>query len=425
MAFVFLLLYVLMLFVRPQEWIWAVYGVHLQDYLAIAAGVTVLGSVGSRRLGMKSAPQSLLIVGLFLAVALSHVRHFYLDMLVETVPEFGKAVLLFLFIVLLVNTPKRLKIFLLVLVIGCLFLSAQGIMQYQRGFGFGGPGRDVPIMQQDIVRVRAFGVFNDPNDLALMLVTAIPILGIIAFGKRVPIWLRSLGLAALAPMVYTVCLTNSRGGWLALGVMGVVFVWMNFSRKIGILLCVALIITMAVAHPARAESIGQRGAGHSRLILWGNGNQMLKQYPLFGVGKGRFTDYSESSQVAHNSFVQCYAELGLFGYFFWFGLVMGAFWDMWALRRHATDEPGQFFLKQTGAALLAGMYGYFAAAMFLSRTYVQPLYVVLALSTALRMTYENEYGEIPNAFSRDHLKRVGFCALASIPAIYIMIRILA
>ena len=40
---------------------------------------------------------------------------------------------------------------------------------------------------------------------------------------------------------------------------------------------------------------------------------MLKSKPVFGVGYGRFTEFHR--KVAHNSFVQTAAELGMLGAF--------------------------------------------------------------------------------------------------------------
>ena len=52
-----------------------------------------------------------------------------------------------------------------------------------------------------------------------------------------------------------------------------------------------------------------------RLDAWSAGLGMFRQQPFFGVGYNMFTDHNEIT--AHNSFVLCFAELGLFGYFIW------------------------------------------------------------------------------------------------------------
>jgi hypothetical protein len=42
--------------------------------------------------------------------------------------------------------------------------------------------------------------------------------------------------------------------------------------------------------------------------------------PVFGVSYNSFTDHHE--RTTHNSFVLCFAELGLLGYFTWLALVV-------------------------------------------------------------------------------------------------------
>ena len=108
----------------------------------------------------------------------------------------------------------------------------------------------------------------------------------------------------------------------------------------------------------------------------------------------------------------------------WMALVMGTMWDAWMLRRQTADKPDQRFYHQFSVAFLAAMIGYLAAGMFLSRTYIQPLYVMLGLGVALRLTYQEEHGVIAGAFEVRHLRLAALVCLASIPALWIMIRFL-
>jgi hypothetical protein len=61
------------------------------------------------------------------------------------------------------------------------------------------------------------------------------------------------------------------------------------------------------------------GTGRSRVELWSAGLQAFKQHPFFGVGSGNYAE--EAGQVAHNSFVHAFTELGFFGG----ALFLGAF----------------------------------------------------------------------------------------------------
>ena len=61
----------------------------------------------------------------------------------------------------------------------------------------------------------------------------------------------------------------------------------------------------------------------SRVAAWVTGLGIFKAHPVFGIGIDNFSDYNETGNTAHNSYVLCLAELGMFGYFFWMGMIVG------------------------------------------------------------------------------------------------------
>lgn len=428
MAYAALLLYVAILFIRPQEWMSAIRGWPLLDVVTGLALVTWLG--GLRRGGwrFRGAPQNWLMLGLFLATLMSHVRHTYFAAFVETFQDFGKVVLLYFLVTSLVTSVRRAKVIILVMIIGCLLMSIHGILQAHTGSGFG-PADDryvQPLVRGELVRVRAFGIFHDPNDLSLMLVAVLPFLFGKVLDKNRELPVRVLSAGAAAPLLYCIYLTNSRGGWLALAVMVVAFLYLHApSKKVGIALALAACIPVIALGPSRMRTIStEEGAGWGRLMAWGDGNRMLKRWPLFGAGKDRFTQFSDEGRVAHNSFVHCWAELGLFGYFFWLGLVIASLKDGHALSKTASDQTEARELAQLGRPAVAGLIGFLVAGFFLSRTYKLPLYLLFGVVAALRSVHEANLGPLQSGFALRDSKYVVAAELASIPALYVLIRLL-
>ena len=166
-------------------------------------------------------------------------------------------------------------------------------------------------------------------------------------------------------------------------------------------------------------------SAHDRLVAWADGNRMLKSSPIFGVGKGRFAEYSETGKVAHNSFVHCYAEQGLFGYFFWMGLLFVSLKDGYALGKMApsAEDPDTGEIARLSRILLAALIGYLASAVFLSRTYTPLLFILFGLFAAMRMMRVRAAGPAPNAFETRDCKWVLLAELASIPILYVWIRL--
>ena len=455
MAFFGLLVYTLILFVRPQDWIPGMHGLPLLDGVVAVTMVFWLMAVSSREtLRPGAAPQTKLMLGFFLATLLSHVRHTYLGSLngggmLGTFVSFSKVLLLYILIVTLVNSIQRAKKLVLVMTLGCIFMAIHGILQAHRGFGFGG---GLPILHGDVLRVQAFGSFHDPNDLALILIAILPFLMSKVQDKLALMPARFLSALAIAPMVYCIFLTNSRGGWLAFGVMVTTYICLRLPSKKLVIVVGALAFAVVILFgPSRMGGEGgfDRSA-QGRLTAWGYGNRMLKRWPLFGAGKGRYTEFSDDSRVAHNSFVHCWGELGLFGYFFFMGLIIATLKDGRALVKlkiepaedgsppenwDYADPPKDGLpatdlmeIRRFGHASMASLSGYLAAGMFLSRTYTHPLYMLFALVAALRVVCDGNPEEegpslLEGAFGKPDLKYVFFATVGTIPAGWLLMKL--
>ena len=208
--------------------------------------------------------------------------------------------------------------------------------------------------------------------------------------------------------------------------MAVAYAYLSLrNKKVGIALAAVALMAMVAMGPSRIGTItAEEGAARGRLMAWGFGNRMLKQWPIFGAGQGRFAEFSDDGRAAHNSFLACWAELGLFGYFFWLGLAMRTMDDARALIRAASEEPEAGELKGLAAAGPAEVSGLFAASVFLSRTYHLPLYLLFALVEAMRQLYERDFGELQSAFVSRDCRYVLAAEFVSIPALYVLIRFL-
>lgn len=423
MAYACLIAYVAVLFIRPQDWVWWLAGVPILDFVVGVALITWLGSLARSRWRPHDAPQNWLMLGLLLAVLMSHVRHTYFGAFVTAFRQFGKVVLLYFLIASLVTSVRRARLLVLTMVVGCLFMALHGIMQAHTGAGFGGA---LPIYHQELVRVRGLGIFHDPNDLALILVAILPFLFSTTLNRESVMPARMLSALATLPVLYCIYLTNSRGGWLALGVMAAAYAYLCMpNKRLAAALAVVPLVAVCYFGPSRMGLLSvQEGAARGRVMAWGDGNRMLKRYPLFGVGKGRFTEFSYEGRVAHNAFVQCWADLGLFGYFFWLGLIIASLKDGRAMSKVTEEDPDAQETRRLSTAAMASLVGYLAASFFLSRTYTQPLYILFALFAALRTTYERDFGPLESPFVGRDLRYVLAAEVLSIPALYIVIRVL-
>lgn len=437
MAYFFLLVYAAILFIRPMEWIPGIAGWHLLDFVVAAAVMTWLGSLKQSGWKLGDSPQNKLILGFFAATIASHLMHFdpFFGAAGETFIEFGKVILLYFFVASLLDTPRKTRGLLVVVAIGIVFMSFHAILQMHSPTGGLGVTEELrlPHIIHGVIRAKGFGFFDDPNDLALILIASMPffIRVVIRRGAFMP--KRVLAVACLVPIAYAVYLTKSRGGWLALAVTAAAFSAINFGgrrgRKLAVVFGIILLLAIIVYAPGR---MGQYDAGDAsargRWSLWGEGMAMFKRCPFFGVGMRRFAEYTDTNQVAHNSYVHCYAELGLFGYFFFLALVLASLRDGYRMTQLKPGEgvPAEAAeLADLSRAAVPALIGYLAACFFLTRTYVHPLYIFFGIFAALRRLHAKLGLPAEEMFDiRKHWRRVVLIEFASIVVIWLLTRVM-
>jgi putative inorganic carbon (HCO3(-)) transporter len=323
MGFAFTVVYIVFTIVSPEQFgqEWASY--HVLMYLA---GITALASLPSMAAYSywKTSVQTYLLVAFIVAIALSQVAHGWLGGVVESWRMFLPSAAVFFFIVVNVTTIRRLKIVTLAAVASCLIVTVEALCGYYAGYhgemfvlltNISSP-QDEVIGQ--LTRIRGAGFLSDPNDLAQILLIALP-LAFIAWrrGRTVSNFLVVLVPSAL--LLWTTYLTHSRGGLIALAAVAL----MAARKKLGTTASTALAAVFILGMIA-LDFTGGRGIsaadGADRLEAWANGLEMFKSAPLFGIGFNGFTDLYEIT--AHNSFVLCLAELGLLGSTLWMALLV-------------------------------------------------------------------------------------------------------
>jgi putative inorganic carbon (HCO3(-)) transporter len=142
----------------------------------------------------------------------------------------------------------------------------------------------------------------------------------------------------------------------------------------------------------RIESINDLQSDESigmRLEAWQAGFRMFLSNPLTGIGAGCFLGASTYFGmthwlVAHNSFVNALAELGLFGFVPFVLLFYFAFKSC-RRTRLVLEQSGKTntFQYAIASALPISLVGYIVTGFFLSTTYTSSLYMLLGICAAL------------------------------------------
>jgi putative inorganic carbon (hco3(-)) transporter len=385
MSFGLLFIFIVLVFWRPQEWLFPwLFGIPMLDAVTYGAILSLFLEFDSGAVRIeRREPQYMLYAGLFFAGLMSHLSHGYMAGLLDSWTILFRLCFFGILLFSCCTTVPRLRWICRAFVVLALLMAIHSILQAVRGYGFAGQ-RPILSLRPNIAvpvpRSRFFGIFDDPNDLAQFLATSIPLCfvfvrtsGLLPMAFAVgATWVLWLGIDA----------TWSRGaniGLLATGATALVM--LLFKRTYRTMLVIGMLAAL-MAIPFSGRFLGD---AWERVDLWGQANWAFKAHPVFGVGMGMLNEYLQKDKVAHNAFVHCYAELGVFGFFFWIALIFLAFIGLLQTRRALRDceEPEGQWLYRFSAWGLAALAGFTASAYFLSRAYTFPLFFLTAMLGAV------------------------------------------
>ncbi|HJZ75339.1 MAG TPA: O-antigen ligase family protein [Vicinamibacterales bacterium] len=420
MAYLLALAYLACIYIRPAEIVAGWEAIPFAAIVAAVSAVCVAVSLVLRPRRFWDLPQDWFVLGFLFAVVASNAAWGWIGGALQGLVAMAPAIFAYFLLRIAAETPRQLRTIGYTLVALTLWHAANGVVQFHTGVGLGGI---VPIEGDSFVadeggaldtrRIRATGIFNDPNDLALALVVAVPFLTGPLLRRATSTPVRVVAFLLLIPIGVALYYTNSRGGMLGLGAALAPYGYRRFGRVAGALATTALLTFLIALGPSRMANLdASESSAQDRVQSWAEGLHMLETHPLFGVGFGRYTEFNEL--VAHNSFVHTLGELGLIGSFFFVGM---GYWFFHSTSRPplAGEGPWGEDLWQSGAAL--GV-----CAMFLSRQYSVLLFVWLALSSGYVRLMAMRTAAPPRNASV-HLVRIAAIMVAGVVCTYSVVRV--
>ncbi len=339
--------------------------------------------------------------------------------------EFAKIIIISLFTTGIVTSRERLRLLLWVIalsfgffgmkagIVGILSLGQQQILQ--------GPG----------------GMLKDNNDFALGLAMGIPMMWHIASSEK-RVALRRLFLILVPMTALTIVMTHSRGGFLAMGAGAFVLAWRARNRVAALSMLAVLGLAGVLLAPdsyrERIQLIAnyeEDASSRARLKAWSIAQSMIADSPLFGVGFGGFErEYSRFDpeeetgvvrkagevHVAHNSYLQIWAECGSLAFILYLILVLGSFWDLRRLRRAASQRYHSSWILNYATMFEASLVTFVVGSTFLNRAHFDLFYHWVALVIAFTLIarrHLDESGRYPTREAGPRkLRRVGTVRVA-------------
>jgi putative inorganic carbon (hco3(-)) transporter len=295
---------------------------------------------------------------------------------------FGWFVIYFL-IINIINTKERFYIFIIIFLFaaGKIALGTSKSWAF-RGFSFTTWGLMGPK-----------GYFQNSGELAILMLMLFPLAFYLYQGlkSKIKTWERWVLMLFWICPILTILGASSRGAQIAL-VVELLLIFRKSIVKpklfIGVcLLCVSLFYILPDEQKERFSNSGGDKTSQQRLLYWTHGWDMIKEYPLTGVGFFNFSPYYEQhfshdmlyafAELPHNIFVQVGTDAGVIAVFAFFVLIFYCIYAGYKLsERNLYSDASP--MPYIAAGLGVGVFGFVIAGQFVTVGYYPFLWIHLA-----------------------------------------------
>lgn len=310
---------------------------------------------------------------------------------------FSKAVIMFIVMINVVRTRKRLMAMMwLSLGIG-VFLAVSALDLYSQGkFA----------VEEYRIAVDINGLFGNPNEMALHFVMMTPLAITLGVAARSTLW-RFIYFIVAGLFIAANMVTFSRGGFIGMLACLGVLAW-KLGRKYRLNVTLVSLVVGIVALLAAPGNYGLRMLSIFVPGLDAVGSSDQRQELLirsiwtsirnpWGIGLGNFPIVGVRNLQSHNAYTQVSSELGVIGLLAYLVFMISPFRKLGAIERKLFESDGLRWYYYLSIGLQASIIGYMVSSFFASVAYQWFIYYLIAYAVAFRRTYSLEAERMEDA----------------------------
>lgn len=299
--------------------------------------------------------------------------------------DMSKIFLMFLLGFYLLDSTQRLKAFLWI------FILSQAYLTYDLNKSYFLNGVNV-VLQNGFG-----GLDNNTFALSLLPGTALAMMTCIYEPRKL---YRGISLCAMFSSLHVVLLSQSRGAYLGLiviGFLGAILMPKNI-KTVSLFLLIVVLSSLLIGDSVREEfaTIFARQLDRSaegRFAHWGAAYRAMMDYPLLGVGPLNFGEVSSHYGLAggrapHNLFLEVGTDCGLIGLVLFVSFFSLIFWKTFRVipwRAASASEMDPVIASVVSGAFI-GLCGYLLSSFFSSGLRIEtPYMAALAAVAAVRL----------------------------------------
>jgi len=317
--------------------------------------------------------------------------------------ELSRSILIFMMVGTAANSLRKVQS--VISIVGCAVVVTMGIALWQN-------------VRIDGRLTMAAGQYSNSNDLAQVILLGmcfLPVLGVRAKSR----FLKILSYGMILPLMYTLFVTGSRAGLVAMLVLaGVVFMAASVGKKLALIVLMPILLggllTTSPALRLRMKTLVQASgpvamgssedmaisSTQSRMDMLKQSIELTVKNPLFGVGPGVFQAAAADLQRSigqraswletHNAYTQVSSEMGFPGAIFFLGMVVSSITGLLRVRSRAKSNPSFEPIRTTSEALLLGFITFAVTSFFSSVAYGFIFWTLFGLCSSAILTLQRE-----------------------------------